>query len=131
MVEEQNRASEVILTNANDQTLRLYLTSSIVSPEMKEALEKATAFRIKLAETRHELLEVKQQIQDIVTDQPRICADMERIPQNAPLFQRYLKKLDAQETQIEQMQEKIGALRQQEDGQRKKYETFLESLNIE
>ena len=131
MVEQQNQSSEIALTNANDQTVRLYLSSTVVSPKVKEALEKATTFRTKLAETGKELMEAKQQIKDIGTDQVRIRADMERLPQNSPLFQRYLKKLDGQETQIEQLQEKIATLRQQEDGQRKKYEAFLESLDIE
>ena len=131
VVEQQNQSSEIALTNANDQTVRLYLSSTVVSPKVKEALEKATTFRTKLAETGKELMEAKQQIKDIGTDQVRIRADMERLPQNSPLFQRYLKKLDGQETQIEQIQEKIATLRQQEDGQRKKYEAFLESLDIE
>ena len=67
----------------------------------------------------------------IVEDQVRIRANMERVPVNSPPYQRYLKKLDEQETQIEALQSQVKMLRQREEVQQRDYETFLLGLNLE
>jgi hypothetical protein len=131
VVEEQGRVSQVILTTADDQTIRLYLSSNITSPKVKAALEQAIAFKTKLADTLREITQVEKQIRAIVEDQVRLRANLERVPPNSPPYQRYLKKLDEQETQIERLQEQVRTLRQREEVQRKEYEAFLLSLNLE
>jgi hypothetical protein len=131
VAEEMSRVNAVALTNLDDESIRLYLSSSVVSAKVKEALEKAVGYRVKLAETQRDMNQVQGQIKAVAEDQVRIRANMERVPMNSAPYQRYLKKLDEQETQIETMQERIKTLRQREVEQRREYETFLMGLNFE
>ena len=131
VVEEHQRVSQIILTTSDDQTIRFYLSNSVVSPAVKKALETAISLKTKLVETQREIAQVEKQMRSIVEDQVRIRANMERVPVNSPPYQRYLKKLDEQETQIEAFQAQVKTLRQREEEQRRQYETFLLGLNLE
>jgi hypothetical protein len=131
VIEEQPRISQIILTTSDDQTIRLYLSSTVASPKVKEALEQAIALKIKLGETLRAVQQAERDIDALAKDQARLRANMERVPANSLPYQRYLKKLDEQETQIEALQEKVRTLRQTEEQQRKAYETFLLNLNVD
>jgi hypothetical protein len=128
--EEQDRVSQVILSTADDQTIRLYLTSTVTSQKAKEALEQAVALKVKLAETRAEIAQVERQLRDIAEDQARLRANMERVPQTSAAYQRYLKKFDEQETEIEKLQEQVRRLQRTEQEQRKAYEAYLLGLDV-
>jgi hypothetical protein len=130
VVEEQERVSQIILSGADDQTIRLYLTSSVISPKVKEALERAVALKAKLSETQKEIAQVQRQLRDIVEDQARLRANMERVPPTSAAYQRYLKKFDEQETEIEKLQEQVRQLQRSEAEQRKAYENFLLALDV-
>ena len=110
---------------------KIFLSSKITSPKIKEALEKAIALKVKLAETQRSVTDVNQQIKALTEDQARIRANMERVPNNSAPYQRYLKKLDEQETQIEGFQEQVRTLRRQEGEQRQGFEAYLLSLNLD
>jgi hypothetical protein len=131
VIEEQGRVSQVVLSTADDQTIRLYLSSSVASPKLKAALEQAVALKVKLAASLREIETVDKQMSAIVQDQVRLRANMARVPENSAPYQRYLKKLDEQETQIERLQEQLRTLRAREQTERKEYEAFLLGLNVE
>ncbi|HZZ77870.1 MAG TPA: DUF4139 domain-containing protein [Gemmataceae bacterium] len=131
VVEEHQRTNQIILTTTDDQTIRFYLSSTVASPGLKKALETAISLKTKLADTQREIAQVEKQMRGIVEDQARIRANMERVPMNSPPYQRYLKKLDEQETQIEAFQAQIKTFRQREEEQRRNYETYLLGLNLE
>jgi hypothetical protein len=131
VVEEQDRVSQVILSNSDDQTIRLYLTSKVSSPKVREALAQAIALKTKLADTLRVIAKAEADLKAITDDQARLRANLERVPKTSAAYQRYLKKFDEQEPQIEKLQEQIRKARQKEEEQRKAYETFLVSLNVE
>src|SRR5205807_1227796 len=122
VVEEFDRVSKTALTNANDELIGVYLTSTITSAKVEAALQKAQTQKMKLGQTETDIAEVGKQIKAIAEDQTRIRANMERVPQDSAPYQRYLKKLDEQETQIETLQERTKTLRRQEEQQRREYE---------
>jgi hypothetical protein len=131
VIEEHQRTNQIILTTTDDQTIRFYLSSNVVRPAVKKAMETAISLKTKLADTQREIAQVDKQMRAIVEDQARIRANMERVPMNSPPYQRYLKKLDEQETQIEAFQAQTKTLRQREEANRRDFETFLLGLNLE
>src|SRR5207249_7837697 len=54
VVEERQQLHQVVLTNADDDTVAVVLQGP-ASPELKKAVEKAVALKEKVAATRHEL----------------------------------------------------------------------------
>jgi hypothetical protein len=77
------------------------------------------------------LQQQQRQLRDITVDQERLRKNLREMPQTAAAYKRYLKKFDDQETQIEKLQALIKELQDSEHTQRKNYEAFLTSLNVE
>jgi hypothetical protein len=129
--EERVIQSEVSLTNLDDQNIRIFLNAPVTSPKVKEALEKAMSLKGKVSATQREIQQLERQLRDITTDQQRLRANLREMPPTAEAYKRYLKKFDTQETQIEKFQAQIKELQNDEHAQRKEYEQFLATLNVE
>jgi hypothetical protein len=53
------------------------------------------------------------------------------VPPTSEAYKRYVKKFDDQETEIEQLQADIKKFQDQEYQQRKSFESYLGSLDVE
>jgi septal ring factor EnvC (AmiA/AmiB activator) len=131
VVEEQARVDRVALNTTDDKSVRLFLSSRVVSDKVKEALQKAVGMRTKLAETQRELAQLQAQLKAITEDQGRLRANFERLPPTSAAYKRYLEKFDKQETEIENLQAQIKKLQETEKQQQKEYEEYLAGLSVE
>jgi hypothetical protein len=131
VIEERDVQSAVALTNSDDQTMRFLINQPVVSDPVKKALEQALELKGKLATTQRDLQQQERQLKVLVDDQARLRANLRDIPATADAYKRYLKKLDEQETQIEDYQKKIKSLQDAELVQRKGFEEFLAKLDVE
>jgi hypothetical protein len=129
--EEKDFRSETVLTNSDDQAIRIIIQDRVTSPAVKEALARAIELRGKMAETQRELQQVERQLGVITQDQDRLRKNLHEMPKEAVAYKRYLKKFDDQETQIEQFQKQQKELQDTEHVRRKDYETFLANLSVE
>src|SRR5262249_36251606 len=84
----------------------------------------------KLVATRRAIAQTERQLKAIVEDQARLRANMERVPKDSAADQRYLKKFDQQETEIERLQDAVRKLQATEQEQRQAYEEFLANLSV-
>ena len=87
--------------------------------------------RATVAKTAREIAEQERQLKVIVEDQGRLRANLKEMPATAAAYKRYLEKFDAQETQIEMFQKEIKRLQGIEFAQKKEFEDFLASINVE
>jgi hypothetical protein len=131
VVEEQSRVDQVALNSGDDRTVRVFLNSQVTSAPVKEALQKATALRLKLSDTQNEIAQLQGQLKAITEDQVRLRANFERLPPSSAAYKRYLEKFDTQETEIEKLQAQIKKLQETEKGQQKDYEGYLAALTVE
>jgi hypothetical protein len=131
VVEERAVVQQVVLTSSDDQTILRYVSGTVVSPALKDALAKAVELKRKLEATRQEITQAERQLKAITDDQARLRANMERVPKDSEAYKRYLKKFDEQETEIEKPQEQIKKLQAIEQQQRKAYEDYLSNLSVE
>jgi septal ring factor EnvC (AmiA/AmiB activator) len=131
VVEEHSQLNGIALSGADDQTVKLFLTSKVTSPQLKDALRKAVEFRAKLADTKRELAQVEKQLKAITDDQTRLRANLKEMPPTSAAHKRYLEKFDKQETEIEKLQAKIEEKQEQEKVQQKEYEDYLATLTVE
>jgi hypothetical protein len=130
VIEERTVVVRVVLTDADDQTVLHYLASAPPSGALRDALVRARELKGKLAATRRAIAQTERQLKRITDDQARLRANMERVPKDSAAYQRYLKKFDQQETEIERLQEAVGKLQTTEQEQRQAYEDFLANLNV-
>ena len=129
--QEKEVSSRVTLSNSDDQTIRVFLSETACSAKVKDALRKALELRNKVALVQRDIQLAQTQLRDISTDQTRLRQNIREVPQDSEAYKRYVKKFDAQETEIENLREKIKSLQNQEHEARKAFEAYLTNLSVE
>ena len=84
-----------------------------------------------MALTQQEIADKQRELKDITDDQARLRANLKEMPPTAAAYKRYLEKFDAQETEIEKLQEDIKKMQGTESQQRKEFEDFLNNFSEE
>jgi hypothetical protein len=131
VTEERDVVNQLVLTNADDNSIRFFLRLDVAGPKVKEALQKALELKGKGDRTRQDLAHANQQLADIERDQARIRANLKETPAGADAYKKYLAKLDSQETEVDRLRDEIKKLQDDELAQRKAYEDFLAALDVE
>jgi hypothetical protein len=131
IVEDIRLTQQVALSNSPDENIRILLKGTVASGKVKEALTEALKRKGQLAETQQAVGGEQQALEAISRDQERLRANIQRVPPTSQAYQRYLKKFDEQETEIEGRQAKLAQLQKTAEQQRQAYEGFLANLNVE
>jgi hypothetical protein len=131
VVEEKDVADQVVISNGDDNTIRTVIDNNVTSAAAKEALKKAIELKNKIAVTGEELNHLDKQRQDLERDQTRIRENMKGLPEKSELFTKYLAELTKQENEAQAVREQIKQKRATELQQRKDYDAFLLSLDLE
>jgi septal ring factor EnvC (AmiA/AmiB activator) len=103
----------------------------VLTAKVKEALQKAMALKTKVSTTQQELAQVNKELKVITDDQTRLRANLKETPPTAPVYKRYLEKLEKQETEIDKLQASQKTLQDAELAQKKEFETYLAGLDVE
>jgi hypothetical protein len=131
VLEEEKRFQQIALRKADDQTIRLYLSSTASSPKTKEVLQRILKLKGDLEATEDEIAREEHELRDIESDQSRMRENMKALPQTSDTYRRYVKKFDAQETDIEQRRVRTAKLHETADQARKAFELFVANVNVE
>jgi hypothetical protein len=131
VLEERDVVNSVEINNTNDDTIRYFLRQTISSPKVKEALQKAVALKNKHSTTQQELAQVEKQLKVVTDDQARLRANLKETPASAPVYKRYLEKLEKQEAEIEKMQSSQKKLQDAELADKQAADNYLASLDVE
>jgi hypothetical protein len=128
--EERPIEETIVLTDAGIDVIAYYLHATRVSAPVKEALKKVVALRERLDQTRQQRLRLEERSEEITQEQGRLRQNMGQLGQKSELYNRYVRKLDQQETEIEALQRQIETLQRTEDEQQRELETYLLQLDI-
>jgi hypothetical protein len=131
VTEEKDQLSQVVLTNSDDNTIRVFLQSNVTSKAAQDALKKALELKGKLDLTRQDLAHANQELANIEKDQARLRANLKETPPTSEVYKKYVAKLDTQEGEIDKLTAKIKELQEAELQQRKGYESYLANLDVE
>ncbi|MFL5244634.1 MAG: DUF4139 domain-containing protein [Gemmataceae bacterium] len=131
VLEERDVVSTVQLNNTDNDTIRYFLSQTVSTPKVKEALQKAMELKNKHSGTQQELAQVEKQLKVVTDDQARVRANLKETPATAPVYKRYLEKLEKQEAQIEQMQASQKKLQDAELAERQAFDNYLAALDVE
>ncbi|MEM1097524.1 MAG: DUF4139 domain-containing protein [Planctomycetota bacterium] len=131
VVERQPRTQRVQLVQQAADQLAVYARNGEMPQQVREALAQAVRMQRQLEDTTRQIAELEKQVADIDLEQNRIRNNMGRLDRNNALYKRYVEKLDAQETELEQIGNQAEDLREQRDAQQKELNTYLESLDVE
>jgi hypothetical protein len=128
--EEKPLQQSVTLSDAGPDVLAYYMRATQVSDKVKQALQRVSTLRDKLDQTVQQRRRFEQQIQEISQEQARMRENMGRLAQNSELYNRYVRKLDQQETEIDKIRKDIETLKGTEEQQRKELNDYLMGLDI-
>jgi hypothetical protein len=131
VTEERDLVSQAQLSNADDNSIRVLIRSDVTGAKVKEALGRALELKGKVEATRQDLGLAQQQLADIERDQQRIRANLKETPPSAEAYKKYLAKLDAQETEVDNLRDQIKKLQDDQLAQQKDYDSFLANLDVE
>ena len=119
------------LGSFDEARVKEVLASDAASAAVKEALKKGVAMQAQLAQTQSTLKELRAQVKEINDEQARLRTNMEKLPNDSPLYKRYLTKLDEQETALEKVQSQVVQRTNAEKQQKQELESFLKDLNVD
>ncbi|WP_447598656.1 hypothetical protein [Nitrospira sp. Nam80] len=120
----------VQLMDSGVNQILLYLQAKEVSQRVKEALQKVVILRNKLDDTRSQRARQEQRIAEITAEHSRIRDNMQRLQHNSELYNRYVTKLDQQETELEKIRKTIDTLKGTEEEQRRELQAYLTALDV-
>jgi chromosome segregation ATPase len=83
-----------------------------------------------LDDIRAQRTRLDQRTAEITAEHARIRENMQRLQQNSDLYNRYVKKLDQQETELEKLRKDIESLKSREDEQRRELQNYVMNLDI-
>jgi chromosome segregation ATPase len=107
-----------------------YQQAKEVGPKVKEALHRVVQLRSKLDDTRAQRARLDQRNAEITAEHARIRENMQRLQQNSDLYNRYVKKLDQQETELEKLRKDIESLKNTEEEHRRDLQNYVMSLDV-
>jgi hypothetical protein len=129
--EERQLDETVALTDVGPDVLATYLRARVVGDKVKEALRRVVELRDALEKTRAERARREQRVEEITQEQGRIRENMARLAQNSELYNRYVKKFDQQETELEELRRGIESLKDTESTQERGLNDYLLGLEID
>ncbi|MCE9560477.1 MAG: DUF4139 domain-containing protein [Planctomycetes bacterium] len=127
--EEKDVASNITLTNNNDDTIRYFINLAEASPALKEKLKEALKVKESWDFARRELAQVNTDLQRLNFDQERIRKNLRETPKEAEVYATYLKKLSDQEKEIDTLTAKQKKLMADEFKTRKSYDDYLANIS--
>lgn len=131
VVREQHTGDQqIVLGNTGLDQIQFYLRAKVISPKVREALTQVVEMRTALDETVRRRTELEARTQEIRQDQDRLRENIRTVRQATDLYNRYVEKLEAQETELDRIHEEITRLTQQENQQRSALDQFLLSLSV-
>ncbi|THJ25419.1 MAG: hypothetical protein CAF45_000990 [Nitrospira sp. CG24E] len=121
--------SILLMESGMDQII-YYQQAKEVSQKVKEALQRVAQLRSKLDDTRAQRTRLDQRTAEITAEHGRIRENMQRLQQNSELYNRYVKKLDQQETELEKLRKEIESLKNMEEEHRRELQHYVMSLDV-
>jgi hypothetical protein len=131
VIEERPIESSVQLTNNADDQIRHFINLKEAPQSLKTKLTEALKVKSSWDKVRQDIQAANQRVQTITVDQRRLRDNLRETPKESPLFQRYLKTLEDQEKEMEDLQAKLKTLQGDEAKTRAAYDDFLANLSAE
>lgn len=107
-----------------------YSNTGEMPQSVRDALAKAAEYKRALSTTQRQINELNQRVNTVTQEQNRIRENMRTVDNKSEYYNRLLKKLNDQESQIEKMQTEVGTLTEKMDQQRGELESYLKTLDV-
>jgi hypothetical protein len=131
VIEERPVESSIQLTNNADEQIQYFLKLKEVPEALKAMLQKALQHKASWDDVRRKIEDANRRVQTITQDQKRLRDNMRELPRDSDLFKRYLRTLEEQEKEMDDLQALLKELHGSEAIAHKAYDDFLANLTVE
>jgi hypothetical protein len=131
VVEERQVGASIQLTNNADDQVRYFLSLKEAPQSLKAKLAEALKVKGTWDKVRQDIQAANTRVQTITQDQKRLRDNMRELPRDSELFKRYLKTLEEQETEMDDLHAKLKTLQADEAKAKATYDDFLANLSAE
>ena len=128
--QQQPVGEQIEILPANDQTLMQFISSTEIPQHVRDALSKAIELKAAVSASEAAVKENDNKIKSIVEEQSRMRENMKAVDPKSDYYTRLMKKLNDQESTIEQLQTNGEKLRQQLNDEKKALADYISNLNI-
>ncbi len=129
--ESQPVQQSVEINNINSDQITFYLQQRSITPEIEQALRKIIAQKDRVAGFEEEAAKRKTEVETIYDDQQRLRENLKSLKGSAEertLTQRYLQRLNDQETRLETIQKEIADFEKQQEQAQAELDAMIEKL---
>jgi hypothetical protein len=121
----------LILASVGLDDIRIYLRAKVISPKVKEALEKVIALRTEADNAARQRLRLEKEHEEATKEQARIRENLKTLDKSTDAYQRQLKVFDEVDGKIADLGQKVRAMRDQEEQKKKALEEYLLTVEVE
>ena len=125
VTQERTQTRLVALADLDDAGLSVYARSGAVDEETRATLQKLAALRGAEAEAERSLSDVQNKIDAVVADQTRLKDLLGAVAGGSDLSKRYLRALDADETELQSLRASQVQRQRAREEARKAVEAFV------
>src|SRR5262245_3901971 len=118
-------------TNDADDQIRYFRSLREAPQALKAKRQEALKVKGSWDKVRQDIQAANVRVQTITNDQKRLRENMRELPKDSDLFKRYLKNLEEQEKEMDDLQSKLKGLHADEARTRAAYDDFLANLSAE
>jgi len=120
----------ILLMDSSLDYIASFQQAKEVSARVKEALQRVAHLRGKLDDIRAQRTRIEHRIGEITAEHSRIRENMQRLQQTSDLYNRYVKKLDQQETELEKLRKEVESLKGTEEERRQELQSYVMALDL-
>jgi predicted RNase H-like nuclease (RuvC/YqgF family) len=130
VVMERTVQETLALVDADVDLLLADARQTPASPALAAALRQVVERRGRLADLQRQRAQHEAEIQAMDQEQTRIRQNMQQLDRQSALYQRYVAKLNEQETSIEKLRTEIRRLRDAETEAQRSLQAYLDGLEV-
>ena len=125
VTQERTQTRAVALASLDDVNLSLYVKSGEIDADSRAMLVKLARLRADQATVEHAVAETQARIEAVTSDQSRLKELLGAVAGGSDLAKRYLRKLDADETELESQRATLAAREAARDAAARAVEAFV------
>lgn len=110
--------------------INFFLTSTVISPQVKAALQEIGKRRAEIASLVGQRQAKETRLKEITEEQNRIRQNMAQLDRASDLYKKYVTKLSEQEDEFDAATAAIKDLRQQEQAKTDELNAYIRGLNL-
>ena len=132
--ESQPVQTNVQINNINSAQIAFYLQQRSISPEIEAALRGVIAQKARVAGFEAEAAQRKAELESIYDDQQRLRENLKSLKGSAEeraLTQRYLQRLNDQETRLETIQKEIADFEKKQEEAQRELDAMIERISFD